>query len=58
MIQSIIIVCNQFFRDNGWATTVDEAKQILTAGYEYITEKKGIILFRRPKRFNASNTIT
>lgn len=39
------------------ATTVDEAKQALAAGYDYITEKSGIMLFRRPKRFNASNTI-
>lgn len=33
------------------ATTVDEAKQIISAGYDYITEKQGIMLFRRPKRF-------
>jgi hypothetical protein len=33
------------------ATTVDEAKQILSAGYDYVTEKSGIMLFRRPKRF-------
>jgi integrase len=34
------------------ATTVEEAKTILAAGYEYITEKNGIMLFRRPKRFS------
>ena len=42
------------FEDNEFevatATTVEEAKQILTAGFDYITEKSGIMLFRRPKR--------
>jgi hypothetical protein len=33
------------------ATTVEEAKQILSAGFDYVTEKNGIMLFRRPKRF-------
>jgi len=35
------------------ATTVDEAKTILAAGFDYITEKNGIMLFRRPKRFKS-----
>jgi hypothetical protein len=34
------------------ATTVEEAKQVLTAGFDYVTEKNGIMLFRRPKRFS------
>ncbi len=34
------------------ATTVDEAKQVLSAGFEYVTEKSGIMLFRKPKRFS------
>jgi integrase len=34
------------------ARNVDEAKQVLSAGYEYVTEKSGIMLFRRPKRFS------
>jgi integrase len=34
------------------ATTVEEAKQVLSAGFDYVTEKKGIMLFRRPKRFS------
>jgi integrase len=34
------------------ATNVEEAKAVLAAGYDYITEKNGIMLFRRPKRFN------
>jgi integrase len=34
------------------ATTVDEAKQILSAGFDYVAEKNGIMLFRRPKRFS------
>jgi hypothetical protein len=34
---------------------VEEAKQVLTAGLDYITEKNGIMLFRRPKRFRGIN---
>jgi hypothetical protein len=34
------------------ATTVEEAKQVLSAGFDYVTEKSGIMLFRRPKRFS------
>jgi integrase len=34
------------------AITVEEAKQVLSAGYDYVTEKSGIMLFRRPKRFS------
>jgi len=34
------------------ATTVEEAKQILSSGFDYVTEKNGIMLFRRPKRFS------
>jgi hypothetical protein len=33
------------------ATTLEKAKQVLTEGFDYITEKNGIMLFRRPKRF-------
>lgn len=33
------------------ATTIEEAKPILAAGFEYVTEKNGIMLFRKPKRF-------
>ncbi len=33
-------------------TTVEEAKQVLSAGFDYVTEKNGIMLFRRPKRFS------
>ena len=36
------------------ATTIDEAKTILAAGYDYVTEKNGIMLFRKPKRFSVS----
>jgi integrase len=35
------------------ATTVEEAKTILSSGFEYIVEKNGIMLFRRPKRFGS-----
>ena len=34
------------------ATTVEEAKQVLSAGFDYVTKKNGIMLFRRPKRFS------
>lgn len=34
------------------ATTVEEAKQIISADFDYVTEKTGIMLFRRPKRFS------
>jgi len=33
------------------ATTVEEAKPIIAAGFEYVTEKNGIMLFRKPKSF-------
>jgi len=33
------------------ATTLEEAKTILAAGFDYVTEKNGIVLFRKPKRF-------
>ena len=43
------------FRDDEFdveiATNVDEAKELLKAGFDYITERDGIMLFRRPKRF-------
>jgi len=31
------------------ATTVDEAKDLLATGFDYITEKNGVMLFRKPK---------
>ena len=34
------------------ATTIEEAKQLLAVGFDYVTEKNGIMLFRRPKRFS------
>ena len=34
------------------ATTIEEAKQVLTAGFDFATEKNGIMLFRKPKRFS------
>jgi integrase len=33
------------------ASSVEEAKDLLKAGFDYITDKNGIMLFRRPKRF-------
>jgi hypothetical protein len=32
--------------------TVDKAKQVLSAGFDYVTEKNGIMIFRKPKRFS------
>jgi hypothetical protein len=34
---------------------VKEAKQALSVGFNYITEKDGIMLFREPKRFCGIN---
>ena len=34
------------------ATTVEEAKKILSQGFDYVTEKNGIMLFKRLKRFS------
>jgi len=43
------------FKDDDYdveaAMNVDEAKELLKAGFDYITERDGIMLFRRPKRF-------
>ena len=43
------------FKDNEYevatAQTVDEAKTVISAGFEYVTEKNGIMLFKKPKRF-------
>lgn len=33
------------------ATTLEEAKKVLSACFEYVTEKNGTMLFRKPKRF-------
>jgi len=33
------------------ATTIEEAKQVLSSGFDYVTQKDSIMLFRRPKRF-------
>jgi integrase len=38
--------------DVATATNIEEAKELLAAGFDYITEKNAIMLFRRPKRFN------
>jgi hypothetical protein len=34
-------------------TTVDKAKQVLAEGFDYVTEKNGVMLFKRPKRFGS-----
>jgi len=39
------------------ATTIEEAKQVLSAGFDYVTPKDGIMLFRKPKRFRCNTTI-
>jgi len=33
------------------AQTLEEAKQVLSAGFDYVAEKDGIMLFRKPKRY-------
>jgi len=40
--------------DVATATAVEEAKKTLAVGFEYATEKNGIMLFRRPKRLGAT----
>ena len=35
------------------ATTIEEAKTIVAAGYDYVTDKQSIMLFKRPKRFGS-----
>ena len=37
--------------DVATATTVEEAKELLAVGFDYIAEKDGIMLLRKPKRF-------
>jgi len=37
--------------DVATATTVEEAKKIVAAGFDYITEMNGIKIFRKPKRY-------
>jgi hypothetical protein len=32
------------------ATTVDEAKSMFAVGFNYVTKKNSIMLFRKPKR--------
>jgi len=33
------------------ATSVEEAKRVLSAGFDYVAQKDGVMLFRKPKRF-------
>jgi len=37
--------------DVATATTIEEAKELLSVGFEYVTEMNGVRLFRRPKVF-------
>jgi predicted ATPase len=37
--------------DVATATTVEEAKDLLAIGFDHITEKNGVMLFRKPKMF-------
>jgi len=38
--------------DAATASTIEEAKELLAIGFNHLTEKKGVIIFRKPKRFN------
>jgi hypothetical protein len=42
--------------DVATATTVEAAKELLAVGFDYVTEKNGIMLSRRPKRFGGTDT--
>ena len=33
-------------------TIADEIKQVLIVDFEHVTERNGVMLFRRPKRFS------
>lgn len=48
------------FKDNEFdvatASDVEEAKNLLKSGFEYITERNGVMLFRKPKRFGSNRT--
>lgn len=33
------------------ASTLEEAKQVLSSGFDHVAEKNGIMLFMKPKRF-------
>lgn len=33
------------------ATTVEQAKELLAVGFDYVTDKNDIMLFRKPKRY-------
>jgi hypothetical protein len=50
------------FKDNEYevatATTLDKAKSILASGFDYITEKNGIMLFREPKKIHVARCVT
>jgi len=37
--------------DVSGATTIEADKQLLKVGFEYVTERNGIKLYRRPKVF-------
>jgi len=39
------------------AATIEEAKELLKVGFDYIAEKNSIMLFRRPKRFGSLSVI-
>jgi hypothetical protein len=45
------------FKDNEYesatATTVQEAKELIDSGFDFVTDMNGIKLFRKPKRFMA-----
>lgn len=43
--------------DVATAITIEEAKELLAIGFSYITEKNGIMLFRRPKDLMAAHDI-
>jgi hypothetical protein len=44
-----------FYKCSGYeaatATDLDEAKKLVSTGFEYVTDMNGIKLFRKPKRY-------
>ena len=48
------------FKEDDWevatASTVEEVKQLATAGFDKVDEMNGVHIFRRPRGFNSLRT--
>jgi hypothetical protein len=48
-VQLVTFEGNEY--DAATATTLEEDKQLIASGFQYVTERNGIKLYRKPKRF-------